>query len=148
MSPVTFQNGLVECKSCPPTDGCHLVVTDGCCKVCKGCTYKGVAYASHTDWSEAGNPCRVLRCEAGVVTISDMHCYTPCPNPLPPEPGKCCPTCPVCKFSGQLVSADRDVVSEDDPCLKCRCTGGRLTCAKKSCPVLQCSRAMQEQPPG
>ncbi|ERL83926.1 hypothetical protein D910_01219 [Dendroctonus ponderosae] len=162
-----FQNGLVECKNtCPKTDGCHLVVTDGCCKVCKGCNYKGVAYASHTDWSEPANPCKVMRCEAGVVTISDMHCYTPCPNPLPPEPGKCCPTCSgtwplqallpahaqfppaVCKFNGQVVAEDRDVVSEDDPCLKCRCSRGRLTCAKRSCPVLQCSRAMQERAPG
>ncbi|ERL89870.1 hypothetical protein D910_07229 [Dendroctonus ponderosae] len=142
-------NGLVECKNtCPKTDGCHLVVTDGCCKVCKGCNYKGVAYASHTDWSEPANPCKVMRCEAGVVTISDMHCYTPCPNPLPPEPGKCCPTCSVCKFNGQVVAEDRDVVSEDDPCLKCRCSRGRLTCAKRSCPVLQCSRAMQERAPG
>lgn len=35
-----------------------------------------------------------MRCEAGVITVSDLQCYTPCANPLPPEPGKCCRTCP------------------------------------------------------
>lgn len=59
-----------------------------------GCIYKGVYHESHTEWSEPSRPCTVMRCEAGVITESDLKCYTPCSNPLPPAPGKCCPTCP------------------------------------------------------
>ncbi|KAL3268575.1 hypothetical protein HHI36_007683 [Cryptolaemus montrouzieri] len=93
-------NGFVECRSdynCPPIVGCHMLAEktrDGCCQMCKGCVYKGVRYRSHTEWTDPGDPCRVLRCEAGVVTESDVQCHVPCTNPLPPEPGKCCPTCP------------------------------------------------------
>ncbi|XP_060527703.1 kielin/chordin-like protein isoform X2 [Cylas formicarius] len=124
-----------------------MIVEDGCCKRCKGCIYKGVSHPSHTEWSDIGDPCKILRCEAGVITVSNLRCHTPCANPLPPQPGKCCPTCPECKINGQTASDDRDVVS-DDPCLKCRCSKGRMTCAKKSCPVLQCRPSMQHHPPG
>jgi hypothetical protein len=147
------KNGFVECKSdyyCPPTDGCHMLVEktkDGCCRKCKGCVYNKVHHSSHTEWTDPDNPCKVLRCEAGVVTVSDLQCYTPCANPLPPEPGKCCRTCPECKINGQEATDDRDVIS-DDPCLKCRCNKGRMTCAKKACPVLQCTPKSQYHPPG
>lgn len=121
-----------------------MLVRDPCCKkICKGCVYNGISYPSRTEWTDPREPCKVLRCEAGVITISNLQCHTPCPNPLPPEPGKCCQTCPVCQMNGQAVTEDRDVVSEDDPCLKCRCSNGRLVCSKKACPVLQCVPKMQ-----
>lgn len=59
-----------------------------------GCMYKGVYYESHTEWNEPDEPCRAFRCEAGVVTESDIKCHTPCADPLPPAPGQCCQTCP------------------------------------------------------
>ncbi|KAK9876873.1 hypothetical protein WA026_015904 [Henosepilachna vigintioctopunctata] len=145
-------NGFVECRSdynCQT--GCHLLIAeksrDGCCQMCKGCIYKGVRYRSHTDWTDPGDPCKELRCEAGVITESDVQCYTPCSNPLPPEPGKCCPTCPECKINGQIATDDRDVIS-DDPCVKCRCTNRGMLCRKKACPVLQCNKRYQLHPPG
>lgn len=76
-----------------------------------------------------------------------MQCYTPCSNPLPPEPGKCCPTCRECKINGQKTTDDQDVIS-DDPCLKCRCSNGKMTCSKKACPVLQCTPKQQLYSPG
>ncbi|KAJ8917795.1 hypothetical protein NQ315_010701, partial [Exocentrus adspersus] len=128
------KNGFVECDNvCPRIDECHLVVEDDCCKRCKGCIYKGIYHPSHTEWTSPADPCKVLRCEANVVTESDLHCHTPCANPLPPEPGKCCPTCPECFINGQIASDDRDVIS-DDPCLKCRCSEGKMICSKKSLP--------------
>ncbi|XP_063931297.1 BMP-binding endothelial regulator protein [Zophobas morio] len=147
------KNGFVECKSdmyCPPREGCHMIVEtsrDQCCRKCKGCTYRNKHYESHTEWTDPENPCKVMRCEAGVVTVSDLQCYTPCANPLPPEPGKCCPTCPECKINGQEATDDRDVIS-DDHCLKCRCNKGKMTCSKQACPVLQCTARSQYHPPG
>ncbi|CAH0554381.1 unnamed protein product [Brassicogethes aeneus] len=132
------KNGYVDCGGCPRTDDCFLLEKiTGCCKRCKGCFYKGMYYQSNTDWTDPKSPCTTLRCEAGIVTESDMICHTPCANPLPPEPGKCCSTCPECKINGQIASEDRDVIY-DDPCLKCSCANNRMTCAKKACPVLQC----------
>lgn len=34
----------------------------------------------------------------------------------------------------------------EDPCVKCRCNGKRLTCTKQACPVLQCPDHMQDLP--
>lgn len=42
-------------------------------------------------------------------------------------------------MNGQLVTADRSVITTEDPCVTCRCNAaGRLTCAKQACPVLHC----------
>ncbi|KAJ8947230.1 hypothetical protein NQ318_001517 [Aromia moschata] len=50
-------------------------------------------------------------------------------------------------MNGQIASDDRDVIS-DDPCLKCRCSGGKMICSKQACPVLQCPQSRQHHPPG
>lgn len=59
-----------------------------------GCMYKGRYYESYTEWTEPHEPCKALRCEAGVITESAIKCYTPCDNPVAPDPGQCCPVCP------------------------------------------------------
>ena len=41
-------------------------------------------------------------------------------------------------MNGQLVTDSKDVGIPEDPCVKCRCKGGRLTCMKQACPVLHC----------
>lgn len=53
-----------------------------------------------------------------------------------------------CLFNGQLVPEGREVTTPDDPCLKCRCHGGRLTCSKRACPVLQCPASRTAHVPG
>lgn len=79
----SLQNGFVECRSggeeCGLMDDCAVVMPrEGCCARCKGCWYNGTEHASHTEWGEEG---RVLRCEAGVITISRPECYAPCERP-------------------------------------------------------------------
>lgn len=90
----------------------------GCCEKCKGrcksygafslhnihmyvtfwlnhteCIYNGERYASGAEWTDADDPCTSYKCIAGVVTESNIQCYTPCNNPLLPRPGQCCSTC-------------------------------------------------------
>lgn len=57
------------------------------------CIYKGERYASGAEWSDPDDPCASFKCVAGVVTESNMQCYTPCNNPLTPRKGQCCSTC-------------------------------------------------------
>ncbi|XP_030752830.1 BMP-binding endothelial regulator protein-like [Sitophilus oryzae] len=146
----TCKNGYVECNNnCPKIDECQMIVDgNACCKICKGCSFNGTYYDSHTEWTDPSDPCTVKRCEGGILTISKLHCHTPCANPLPPEPGKCCPTCSECRINGQKAAEDRDVIPDDDPCLKCRCNSGKLICTKKACPVLQCHPRYQYHSPG
>lgn len=154
------KNGFVECQiyvDCPRTEGCHMLVEktdDGCCQKCQGCNYRGVVHASSTEWTDPRDPCKVMRCEAGIITQSTLRCHTPCGNNMqPPEPGKCCPTCPGCNINGQTATNDREVTS-DDPCVKCRCEenplghGKFMTCSKQACPVLQCGPSHQVQREG
>lgn len=55
---------------------------------------------------------------------------------------------PECVINGQRVWEGRDVRIPEEPCLSCRCVHGALSCAKRACPVLPCSRAQQHTPPG
>lgn len=57
------------------------------------CIFKGERYESGAEWSDPDDPCASFKCVAGVVTESNMQCYTPCNNPLLPRPGQCCSTC-------------------------------------------------------
>ncbi|XP_037941774.1 BMP-binding endothelial regulator protein-like [Teleopsis dalmanni] len=148
-------NGFVNCEqeSCPSIDDCYLLdskAPDICCRKCKGCIFKGLAYASGTEWTDPEDPCRTFKCIASVVTETTMKCYTQCDDnqAAPPRPGECCPTCLGCKINGQIVSEGQEVVASiDDRCLVCQCTGNKLTCAKKTCPILQCPITKQRKDP-
>ncbi|KAI8435152.1 hypothetical protein MSG28_003527 [Choristoneura fumiferana] len=144
-------NGFVECRSgaeeCGGMEDCAVVMPrEGCCARCKGCLYNGTEHASHTEWGEAG---RVLRCEAGVVTISRPECYAPCDKPKHQRHTHYnCPVCDECVINGQRVGEGRDVRVPEEPCLSCRCVHGSLSCAKHACPVLPCARMRQYTPAG
>ncbi|XP_014245545.1 BMP-binding endothelial regulator protein [Cimex lectularius] len=146
------KNGFVECQKeqCPSQEGCHMLLEipkNGCCGKCKGCIYKGVEYDSGVEWRDPDNPCKVFTCRGGVVTDTIEQCFTPCNDPFPPLPGQCCPTCSGCRVNGQTVVPGRTVRSMEDPCLKCHCSNGKVSCAKKACPVVHCSPS-SVLPPG
>lgn len=53
-----------------------------------------------------------------------------------------------CKINGQTVAEGQEVVASiDDRCLVCQCGGNKLSCAKKTCPILQCPKTKQKQLP-
>ncbi|XP_049775925.1 BMP-binding endothelial regulator protein [Schistocerca cancellata] len=148
-------NGRVQCQpqECPSHEGCHVLVDDprnNCCRrICKGCVHEGVEHPSGSEWRDAKDPCTVFRCEAGIVTESQIRCHAPCRDPLPPAAGQCCATCPGCQLNGRQVSPGSTVRSSQDACVECRCgPGGRLSCEKRACPVLQCPRERRVRPAG
>lgn len=143
------KNGFVGCsrQQCPSIEGCYTLLSkrnDECCHTCKGCTWNDVHHDSGTEWTETNDPCRIISCNAGVITKSEIQCYTPCSNPIPAAPGQCCPTCADCYVNGQEATDERTVTIED-PCVTCRCKMGRLTCTKQACPVLHCPASKIEQ---
>ncbi|CAA9998152.1 unnamed protein product [Nesidiocoris tenuis] len=72
-----------------------------CCQKCKGCTYRGKEYDSGAEWRDPDDPCEVLTCKAGVVTVTKQQCYVPCRDSMPPAPGKCCRTCMEIVYIGR-----------------------------------------------
>ncbi|XP_063216476.1 BMP-binding endothelial regulator protein [Bacillus rossius redtenbacheri] len=147
------KNGVVQCEKeqCVTEKGCFMLQDtgkDSCCRVCKGCLVDGVARASDTQWQDPKDPCRVMSCKAGVLTESNLQCYTPCRNPVSPGPGQCCATCPGCWINGQDLRKGHEVTITEDPCVKCRCEQGRTACTKQACPVLHCPGDKVVTPPG
>ncbi|KAL1132470.1 hypothetical protein AAG570_010425, partial [Ranatra chinensis] len=53
-----------------------------------------------------------------------------------------------CRLNGQLVTAESNVRVLEDPCLRCQCPSGRLSCSKKACPVLHCPQEYIVHRPG
>ncbi|XP_062130761.1 BMP-binding endothelial regulator protein isoform X1 [Drosophila sulfurigaster albostrigata] len=150
----TCLNGFVQCDYfCPSIDGCYLLEAksnDSCCRKCKGCIFRGVPYASGAEWSDPDEPCKTYKCIANVVTETTQKCYSQCDDSqlTPPRPGECCPTCQGCKINGQIVAEGQEAVASiDDRCLVCKCSGNKLSCAKKTCPILQCPISKQIHPP-
>ncbi|XP_067632565.1 BMP-binding endothelial regulator protein [Eurosta solidaginis] len=149
------KNGFVNCdkESCPSIDDCYLLdpkTPDTCCRRCKGCIFHGIPYASGYEWSDPEDPCRTYKCVASVVTETTMKCFNQCDDEhvIPPKAGECCPTCKGCKINGQVVAEGQEVVgSIDDRCMVCQCSKNKLTCAKKTCPILLCPISKQTQNP-
>ncbi|XP_031778239.1 BMP-binding endothelial regulator protein isoform X1 [Nasonia vitripennis] len=139
----TCKSGMVQCvkQNCSKIEGCYVLQelrNDECCRKCKGCMKNGLYHESGTEWTEPNKPCKSLTCIAGVITESSIRCRTPCSNPVPPALGQCCPTCPNCRFKGKTISKETSIMPKHDPCTLCDCTSGKLACAKKACPVLNC----------
>ncbi|XP_050047282.1 BMP-binding endothelial regulator protein isoform X1 [Dermacentor andersoni] len=148
------QNSVVQCgrETCPLPRGCYFLQEskgNKCCDVCKGCVYKGRVYASSEEWTDPQDPCRRFFCQSGVITESRIYCHVNCKNPRNPPEGQCCPYCEGCVVNGrQYAEGDTVPSDERDPCVVCRCKDGRVTCTKKSCPVLPCPPSRIAQTPG
>ena len=146
-------NGVVRCERIvnhflQGLRGCHYIQNF---KECRPCSVGGVNYKSGHSWIAKNTSCPVLNtCFSGVVTQSKQTCPPPmCANPQPPKPEQCCPSCKGCFRAGQTFKEGETMDDITDPCNKCTCKGGSLTCVKKTCPVLPCqSRLIGKPKPG
>ncbi|XP_014669828.1 PREDICTED: BMP-binding endothelial regulator protein-like [Priapulus caudatus] len=133
------KSGQVVCEkqACPSMEGCHAVIyglDDRCCEECKGCVYKNTTHVSGTSWMDAHDPCREFTCQAGVLSVTETKCYTPCDDPVDVK-DQCCPVCEGCGTykEGETFTLDTDI------CVQCTCKKNRFECFKRACPVLSCS---------
>lgn len=149
------RNQVVDCerKFCQSSEGCYMILFDSygqqkqCCDVCKGCMFHGKKYISGTNWTDPTDPCLTYSCRASVVTVSRAKCYTHCHNPVI-LPGVCCPSCAGCSFGGKVFNDGETFAPGGDPCIKCSCKKGSLSCEKQNCPVMNCPADRIYRPPG
>lgn len=144
------RNKSVRCSKpkCQDADGCHVLLSfkpkTACCHTCRGCLYEGRELLSG-EALHSKDICTSITCKSSVVTVSPTKCHVPCDNPVHVE-GHCCPVCPAekktkkgaCRYDNQLVANGDQVALKGDICTKCTCVSGQLSCAKRSCPVLNC----------
>jgi len=148
--------GRVVCenksKQCPSVVGCYTLKQKQhgqCCQECQGCAINGTVLSSGQEIADNKNPCRVTKCFDGVITMQEEKCEVLCDNPAPPLAGQCCPRCEArCEVGGQVVREGETRTDPHNPCRECSCTGGDLSCKKRSCPVLSCPLMLQITPKG
>ncbi|KAF6020606.1 cv-2 [Bugula neritina] len=149
------KSGIVNCEyvqDCPSSDGCHNLLTGAsakaispCCpKVCLGCTYNNITIRSGETFQDE-NSCISLQCHGGVLTKSRDVCYAPCKNPKRIA-GKCCPVCEGCVYKNKVYSEGLQFADNKDPCVRCQCKNGAVSCIKRSCPQLNCPPGSVQQP--
>ncbi|XP_018581810.2 kielin/chordin-like protein [Scleropages formosus] len=139
----TCLEGRVQCE----IDTCHIPCRNpaspppgSCCPVCDGCSVNGVNYLSG-DRVPSADHCQECTCLRG-----DLHCgpvlcsVMPCRNPVQ-RPGECCPRCEQCEYDSQVYADGQTFASALDPCVKCHCSGGLVSCEHldSQCPPVRCS---------
>lgn len=93
-----------ESSSCPPLLGCRKRCAFGYktnrrgCPMCRcraSCTdHLNGTHPEGSTWHP--NSCTSCTCEAGgKLSCKETVCSVACNDPLPPQPGTCCPVCPI-----------------------------------------------------
>ncbi|KAJ3596116.1 hypothetical protein NHX12_002525 [Muraenolepis orangiensis] len=144
------------CGECDPLDGCACPVCNGCrftgrdcfngerfthptdrCQLCS-CQHEGREHQSGSAFTPSRDPCSSCTCLNEVVSCQRRPCPVQCSHPVPSE--SCCPACDSCLHQG-LVHADGDTFSPaSNPCRRCTCVRGAVTCTPLVCPPAPCGQ--------
>ncbi|KAM3609081.1 uncharacterized protein V6R79_009469 [Siganus canaliculatus] len=135
-------NGAVVCTrtSCPRAACSHPVTPPGeCCPVCTGiCRHLGKEYQSGASFTSPTDPCSSCSCLNEVVNCQRRPCPVHCSHPVPS--GTCCPVCDSCLYEGVVHSHSLTFTSSSNPCQRCTCVRGTVTCVPQVCPPTPCRR--------
>ncbi|XP_077451474.1 kielin/chordin-like protein isoform X1 [Stigmatopora argus] len=139
-------NGGVLCSrvSCPNAACSHPTTPPGeCCPVCTGtCRYQGREYESGSSFPSSSDPCASCSCLDEVVSCKRRPCPVPCSHPVPSD--ACCPSCDSCLYEGAVHAHGLDFTSSSEPCRRCTCVRGTVTCVTPGCPPTPCSRPVKK----
>ncbi|KAM9351632.1 kielin/chordin-like protein [Symphorus nematophorus] len=135
-------NGGVVCAHVPcPSVACGRPVTPPgeCCPVCTGiCRHHGKEYQSGSSFSSPSDPCSSCSCLNEVVNCQKRPCPVRCSHPVPSD--TCCPVCDSCLYEGVVHSHTHTFTPTSNPCQRCTCVRGTVTCVPLVCPQTPCAR--------
>ncbi|XP_073706315.1 kielin/chordin-like protein [Garra rufa] len=132
-------NGALSCerRQCPQ-QCTHPGDARDCCPVCDRCLFEGQIYGNTQTFYAPSDPCKRCVCQSGSVRCRPVTCPTvSCHNPITP-PGQCCPQCRVCLQQGKEYLEGQSLTLPTDPCFKCTCVDGEMSCGGPECPKLTC----------
>ncbi|XP_066893455.1 von Willebrand factor C and EGF domain-containing protein isoform X6 [Kogia breviceps] len=127
--------GSVSCKRTDCVDSCpHPIRIPGqCCPDCSaGCTYTGRIFYNNQTFPSVLDPCLSCICLLGSVACSPVDCPITCSYPFHPD-GECCPVCRDCNYEGRKVGNGQVFTLDDEPCTRCICQMGEVSCEKMPC---------------
>ncbi|XP_072241827.1 kielin/chordin-like protein [Leuresthes tenuis] len=135
-------NGGVVCTraSCPSTACRHPETPPGeCCPTCTGkCLHQGEEHQSGSTFTSPSDPCSTCSCLNEVVNCQRRPCQVQCSHPVPSD--TCCPVCDSCFYEGVVHSHTNTFTSSSNPCLRCTCVRGTVSCVPLDCPSTRCSQ--------
>ncbi|XP_054684120.1 von Willebrand factor C and EGF domain-containing protein isoform X3 [Grus americana] len=129
-------DGSVSCKrtDCVETCPYPIRIPGQCCPDCSaGCTYMGRIFYNNETFPSTLDPCLSCICLLGSVACSPVDCAIFCTYPFHPE-GECCPVCNDCNYQGRKVANGQTFTPEGQPCTRCTCQLGEVSCEKRLCP--------------
>ncbi|XP_075403672.1 von Willebrand factor C and EGF domain-containing protein [Tenrec ecaudatus] len=129
-------DGSVSCKRTDCVDSCpHPIRIPGqCCPDCSaGCTYTGRIFYNNETFPSVLDPCLSCICLLGSVACSPVDCPITCTYPFHPD-GECCPVCRDCNYEGRKVANGQVFTLDDQPCTRCTCQLGEVSCEQAPCP--------------
>ncbi|XP_071044189.1 kielin/chordin-like protein [Parasteatoda tepidariorum] len=139
------EKSIVRCQpiKCPDTeDTCEIPVfpPGGCCPQCPKCTFENKEYTNGQRWKISNDSCETCVCMNGVVMCSEREScpHQTCTHGVKP-PGECCSSCIDCRYKNHLVPDKMQFSPPDDPCSRCQCQRGNITCVREKCPTLLCT---------
>ncbi|XP_048024025.1 kielin/chordin-like protein isoform X3 [Megalobrama amblycephala] len=141
-------NGSVSCTpvSCPEAPCKRPVRPPGeCCPVCTGtCEHLGQVHENGATFTPPNDRCSTCICQSGDVFCEKKLCSQQCTHPV--HYRNCCPVCDDCLFEGQKYGNTQTFYVPSDPCKRCVCHSGSVTCTMVACPVVSCQNPVT--PPG
>ncbi|XP_042323727.1 kielin/chordin-like protein [Sceloporus undulatus] len=127
------QAGTVQCQATKCSElSCRERYTPPgeCCPVCRpGCEYEGQRYQDGDVFVATSNPCMNCSCMRSLVRCHPIQCPPIRCSKAVPQPGHCCPLCPVCELDGRSLEPGQEVSSADG-CQRCSCSEGELVCVQ------------------
>ncbi|XP_073919676.1 kielin/chordin-like protein isoform X5 [Castor canadensis] len=145
------QEGQARCqlRACPRAPCTHPLLGTCCRSDCSGCAFGGKEYPNGADFPHPSDPCRLCHCLSGNVQCLARRCPPlSCPEPIV-VPGDCCPQCPAvpagCPRPGSAVPAchQEHFTPPGDPCRRCLCLNGSVSCQRLPCPPAPCAHPRQ-----
>uniref|UniRef100_A0A2K5KG29 VWFC domain-containing protein n=1 Tax=Colobus angolensis palliatus TaxID=336983 RepID=A0A2K5KG29_COLAP len=97
-----------------------------------GCTYTGRIFYNNETFPSVLDPCLSCICLLGSVACSPVDCPITCTYPFHPD-GECCPVCRDCNYEGRKVANGQVFTLDDEPCTRCTCQLGEVSCEKVPC---------------
>ncbi|XP_066218722.1 kielin/chordin-like protein isoform X2 [Saccopteryx leptura] len=145
------QEGHAHCqpRACPRAPCAHPLPGPCCPSNCNGCAFSGKEYPNGADFPHPSDSCRLCHCLSGNVQCLTRRCPPlPCAEPVL-LPGECCRQCPAspssCPRPGGLVPArhQEHFFLPGDPCHRCLCLDGSVSCQRLPCPPAPCTHPRQ-----
>ncbi|XP_067276133.1 kielin/chordin-like protein [Pseudorasbora parva] len=140
-------NGSVSCTpvSCREAPCKRPVRPPGeCCPVCTGtCEHLGKVHENGATFIPSNDRCSTCKCLSGVVLCEGKLCSQQCTHPV--RHRQCCPVCDRCLFEKEKYENTQTFYAPSDPCRRCVCQNGSVTCTTVTCPVVSCQNPITPQ---